>query len=71
MYYTIYKGNVHTQYQTSYIALAKHTPFVNGTYLFEPGRVWFKYGETKESALIRLKESLPGHYWTQWKREKT
>lgn len=67
MYYTIYRGS-----NVPYIALAKKTPFINGHYLCEPGRCWYKYGKTEEEALDNLKETLPGNDWIKWEgKERT
>lgn len=66
MYYTIYKGSILSQH----IALAKETPFIDGRYLFEPGKVWFELGDTKEEALDRLKETLPSNDWIKWEEKE-
>ncbi len=63
MYYTIYESGF-----VPYIALAKKTPFITGLLSCEPGKVWFRYGETKEEALNNLKDSLPSNDWEKWER---
>lgn len=52
-YFWVYLGKAGQWY-----GLAKQEPFVNGHPLFEPGEVWFEFGETYDAALDAIKKSV-------------
>lgn len=54
MYFYVFKGT------STYVALAKNEPFTcaNPNPIYEPGDLWFEFGDTPEQALANLKESL-------------
>lgn len=38
--------------------LAKRAPFVNGHVIYEPGEIWFEFGESYDEALAAIKERV-------------
>lgn len=52
-YFASYRG------KTLWVALAKQEPFVNGHPVYEPGDVWFGFGQTPLKALADLRTRLP------------
>ena len=38
--------------------LAKRSPFVNGHPIYEPGDVWFEFGDTEDAALDAVRRSV-------------
>jgi len=54
VYYSVYQG------VSEYVALAKREPFTHPDPhpIYEPGELYFEFGDTPEEALERLKGSL-------------
>jgi hypothetical protein len=44
--------------RSKWIGLAKREPFVNGHPIYEPGDVWFEFGETEADALSAIKRKM-------------
>jgi hypothetical protein len=53
-HYAIFKG------VSKYVALAKQEPFISDPIhpFYEPGDLWFEFGETPGEAMTHLKASL-------------
>lgn len=44
--------------RSCWIGLAKQEPFVNGHPIYEPGELWFAFGDTPDAAMDAIKRSV-------------
>lgn len=63
MYYTSCRGGA-----IPYIVMAKRTPFILGDPVHEPGEMQLEFRGTREEALNKLKNRLPGNDWVEWEK---